>query len=142
MGEMIPRIDIDGAKYIQIPASKAQDTDGAIQVGEQWYAPDPDERVLDPMRWIMADYTVLHYLCSGCYGHLRHLFAPGRLYYVECGKCGKDTRGFVSKSFVEQRRSDSIAEAMEVRPMLQEAGIIDSPNKGKSPEDLLREMGY
>jgi hypothetical protein len=86
-----------------------------------------------------AQLTVRDYACAGCYGHLRLDYLGHGIARVYCHRCGPD-RGFVSKHYVDQRRSDSIGEAIEVRNLLQEIGVLDKPKR--SANQILTELGF
>lgn len=81
--------------------------------------------------------TTRRYVCAGCYGPLiaEPVDSEGN-YKISCPTCG-DGRGFVTRSFADGRRSDSVAEAADVRPMLRQIGVIQR----KSEQQLLQELG-
>ena len=87
-----------------------------------------------------AQRLTMHYVCSSCWGRLILKFADDRMYTVECGKCGEDTRGYVTKSYVDQRRNESACEKSEAVSVLRELGILEKPDT--TPEQLLDELGY
>ena len=88
-----------------------------------------------------AQLTVRDYGCATCWGHLlqRH---EGTETVVECAKYGGEHEGYVTKAFVERRRAESQGEAHEATELLESLGIIDSPHKGKSPNQIISELGF
>lgn len=94
-------------------------------------------------RW--AALTIRDYCCSNCWGHL--LKTPAlddeRKWWVFCPNCGlENTAGYVTKKFAERRRSESVADQMDARQMLQDLGIVKDPHAGKTAAQLLAELGF
>jgi len=85
----------------------------------------------------LALHTQNHYVCSDCWGPLivRHGL-DGRLHVV-CSRCVV-TPGFVTKEYVERRRSESHAELAEARRNLE--AVI--PQKKQTNEEILQELGF
>jgi hypothetical protein len=93
--------------------------------------------ILDPTT---ARQMQARYACAGCYGPLNIYAVPGeRTDRLTCDNCG-DGRGFVTKAFVERRRSDNMAEAMEVNWMLKQAGVIEYTRR--TAEEVLTDLGF
>jgi hypothetical protein len=92
----------------------------------------------------LARDTAQKYVCSACYGHLLMFFEPGRMTRVECHRCGAETPGFVTARYANQRRSDSIGEAMEVKQMLRQIGmIVEGQTSGKrTAQQVLDDLGF
>jgi hypothetical protein len=82
------------------------------------------------------------YLCSRYWGDLVINLAPDRKYFVECFRCGNETPGYVTKSWAEKRRSESISEGIEVNQLLRELNLIPNPFESKTAEELIRELGF
>lgn len=90
--------------------------------------------------WAMA--TVRDYVCSSCWGHVLAWPQPdSNLVEVLCHSCGVETRGFVSKYFVDERRQQDHFDAYEVARLLQDLGVIERPPQ-RSPEQILEELGF
>ena len=97
--------------------------------------------MVEPLDDALAATTIRDYACSNCWGHLlRHPVDSGWL--VLCHRCGEETRGYVTKSFVELKRAENLGEAGEVNDLLTGLGIIEKPHAGKSEEQLLKELGF
>lgn len=90
----------------------------------------------------LADIMIRDYVCSNCWGSLVALPQPGsRDMIVVCRRCGDQTRGFVTKYFVNERRQQDHFDGLEVKRLLQSLGIISSPPK-KSVDQILEELGF
>jgi hypothetical protein len=94
----------------------------------------------DPMNNLLADHTVRDYCCAYCYGQLVELADEDGGYQVVCLNCG-DGAGFVTKTYAARRRTESVGEAVEVKHMLQEVGVLPLPEK-KTQAQLLKELGF
>ncbi len=86
--------------------------------------------------------TLRDYLCSNCWGHLLAFPLEGQLSLVVCHRCGDETKGYVTKYFVDGRRSESHGERHEAKQMLEDMGIIQREHSGKSADELIKEMGF
>jgi hypothetical protein len=86
----------------------------------------------------LAAKTVRDYVCSACWGHLLEFYEPCDQSRVRCGKY-PEHRGFVTKYYVEHRRSDSVGEMLDVNYTFRK--IIPGLSSGKSPEEILEEIG-
>lgn len=94
------------------------------------------------MDQVIALVTVKNYKCAGCWGHLTTFHIPGSQdVEVRCLKCGPG-RGFVTRWWVSRQRALDVGNAMDVRPMLISAGVIDNPHAGKSADQLIKELGF
>ena len=92
------------------------------------------------MNFQQAQQTIANYACSSCWSHLvSYPFAADKT-RVLCPTCGEETRGYVSKHYVARLRAKSMAHKVEAAYVLRD--IIPSPHKGKSEEQLLKELGY
>lgn len=89
----------------------------------------------------VAILTVRDYCCATCWGHLEKVPAEGRRWNLICAKYGSEHQGFVTKHYAEQRRSESVGELIDVRAVLQNAGVIVNKQAGKSTDTLLSELG-
>jgi hypothetical protein len=92
----------------------------------------------------LAIHTVKFYACSNCWGDLEA--HPDMMhddsFFVLCKKCGDDTKGYVTRHFVERRRNDNEFEKRDATHLLRKLGIIDDPLKDKKADDLLKELGF
>lgn len=89
----------------------------------------------------LAGRTVRDYVCSACWGHLIQKHSKeGNI--VECFSCVEDTKGFVTKTYANNRLSDSVGERLDVRKTLLDLGVIENPHAGKTTQELLTEMGF
>lgn len=89
----------------------------------------------------LAINTVDHYLCSNCWGSLTRIPDKGSGHWqVHCRSCQEQTRGFVSKYYVEKRRQDDHFVRFDVSRMLVDMGVIVRVNK--SEDQILAELGF
>ncbi len=117
-----------------------QESERAEYIGDDWLDQQQPERqrvVIETPE--MAEKIQRDYCCAGCYGHLNLYHADNRMTRVVCDNCG-DGRGFVTKRFVEQRRADNIGEAIDVRQMLQSAGVVKYTKR--TADQILSELGF
>jgi DNA-directed RNA polymerase subunit RPC12/RpoP len=97
---------------------------------------------MEPLDFLLARKTVKHYVCSNCWGELEMAPIQGDKFEVTCKKCGDETKGYVTQYYVNRRRGESEHEEVNVRHLLQKLDIIPNPHKGKSTEQLLKELGF
>ena len=88
----------------------------------------------------VAAYTVKHYCCAVCYGHLIERIVDHSTSTVECARYGYEHSGYVTKSYTDRRKSDSYAEALEVRQAMKAWGML--PNSQREPKEILSELGF
>lgn len=85
-------------------------------------------------------------VCARCYGDLMSKPAPdyapdNHVYLAYCPECGDAWGGTtVSKVYAEKLGQRAIAEQWEVEANLPD--IFPSPHKGKTPEQLIKELGF
>lgn len=84
--------------------------------------------------------TVRTCVCSRCWGRLDICFIDGD-HVVKCMNAECDGQGFVTKHYANKRLEESRNDALEVKCTLQELAVIQSPDAGKSEDQLLRELG-
>jgi hypothetical protein len=87
----------------------------------------------------MAQNIVSYFLCSQCWGHLVARPTDTGV-MVLCGSCGEETKGYVSKRYVERRQQESQVERIDAKIVLK--SVIKSPLSGKSTDQLLQDLGY
>jgi len=90
----------------------------------------------------LAEITIRDYVCSNCWGHLLMFQSIEGQWRVECHRCRENTRGYVTKYYAQKRLGDSLGELIDIRPMLQDLGIVQNPHKDKTVEELLTELGF
>ena len=89
-----------------------------------------------------AQTIVRHYLCSDCWETLAAYWDPDtRKSSVRCATQDCPCRGYVWREFAERRRAESRRELTEARLTLRRALPWYHEEK-KTPEQLLRELGY
>lgn len=91
------------------------------------------------MTFDAAERTQRDYLCAVCWGHLILKPAGNRLYAVECAKYGHAHEGFVTKTFAEHQRSDSVGELAEARWNL--ADILGL-RENKTEAEIMKDLGF
>src|SRR4030067_3498900 len=97
---------------------------------------------MEPFTETLARKTVKFYACSSCWGELESKPAQDGMYFVVCKKCQDETKGYVTQYYVNRRRAESEFEEVNVSHMLRRIEIIPNPHKGKSTEQLLKEIGF
>ena len=93
------------------------------------------------MNDILMQTTVKRYVCSKCWGHLVAYADDETRWKVECPRCGPG-QGFVTKYYADQRRENSMGELRDICGLLQEMGVVENPQKDKSADQLLEELGF
>lgn len=100
--------------------------------------------MIQPLTDVMARKTVKRYVCSMCWGELE--IHPDPLEtdknYVVCKTHQEETRGYVTRFYVNRRRNESAFEKMDAENLLRRLGIIENPLAGKSERELLKEIGF
>ena len=96
-------------------------------------------------RFVMMDglaiNTVDNYLCSNCWGSLTRIPDKGSGHWqVQCRSCQEQTRGFVSKYYVEKRRQDDHFAGMDVTRMLVDIGVMTRAKKSEG--QIMTELGF
>jgi hypothetical protein len=89
-----------------------------------------------------AKTIVRHYLCSDCWETLIEYWDPKtRKSAVRCATQDCPCRGYIRREFAERRRAESRVELADARIALRSA-LPRNHEERKSPEQLLRELGY
>ena len=87
------------------------------------------------MDHVLASKIVRDYVCSTCWSHLiETLDMTGS--EVSCAVYGTEHQGYVTKVYVERRRSQSRCEAVEVDALLKQVGILPKKNEKQQMEEL------
>lgn len=98
--------------------------------------------MIEPMDLVLAGVTVRDYVCSNCWGPLHKLpLSQEDQWLVLCNACLDQTKGFVTRYYAESRRSDSHFELYEAKKMLQDAGILDRPER-RTEAEILKDLGF
>lgn len=116
-----------------------QESERKELIGNDWLDEQQDRPRVVIETPEMAEKIQRDYCCAGCYGHLNLYHADNRMTRVTCDNCG-DGRGFVTKHFADQRRSDSMSEAIDVKAMLQSAGVVTYTKR--TAEEILADLGF
>lgn len=89
----------------------------------------------------MIDQVLARRVCARCYGDLAKRPADNREWDAYCPACG-DAWGdaTISRHSAEMRGQQALAEMLEVKYNL--ADLFPNPNKGKSQDQILGELGY
>ena len=96
---------------------------------------------MQALDFLLARKTVKFYACSNCWGDLE-MIPEGEGYQVLCKKCGPETKGYVTQHYITRRRAESEFEEVNVAHMLMKSDVIENPHKGKTTEQLLKELGF
>jgi DNA-directed RNA polymerase subunit RPC12/RpoP len=92
----------------------------------------------------LGQITVEKYVCSLCWGQLVLYYDPQdrEKSIVLCGRCGEDTKGYVSKYYAEHHRQDNSLDAIMVTRMLENIGIIQRTRPVLTEQELLKSIGF
>lgn len=84
------------------------------------------------------------YVCSTCWSDLVADRIEGQRYdrSVHCGNENCSGAGFVTRKYVEKRRDDDHFDYLDAKRNLGEVLGLPNPNKGKTAEQLLAELGF
>ena len=125
-----------------------QEVTGQIAEVGNWLAengePMNDETknpTMEPMSNAEAQRTKSKYCCSACWSHLNIYNKRGKL-FVLCPDCQENTPGYVSKHWVERRKSESHAEVMDARHNLKQALPFLNEHAKRDAADILAEIGF
>ena len=87
------------------------------------------------------DKYLQKHVCSRCYGDLQKFPADNRLWEAKCPTCGESWHGTtIRRSTAERRGQTALSEVHEVKENLPD--LFPNPNKGKSKEELIKELGF
>ena len=87
------------------------------------------------------DQYIQKHVCSRCYGDLQKFPTDNRLWESKCPECGDAWRGTtIRRSTAERRGQRALSEAHEVKTNLPD--LFPNPHKGKSIEQLNKELGF
>jgi ribosomal protein L37AE/L43A len=87
------------------------------------------------------DQYLQRHVCSRCYGDLQKTPADNRLWEAKCPTCGEAWHGTtVRRSTAERRGQMALSESHEVKENLPD--LFPNPHKGKSIEELIKELGF
>lgn len=98
---------------------------------------------MQALNFQMARKTVKFYCCSNCWGELEMKPEPtGKpdMHIVTCRNCKDDTKGYVTKHFVDRRRQESEFEKRDVTRTLKSIGVIKKEDR--TAAQILQEMGF
>ncbi len=93
---------------------------------------------------IEARKFIRRYACSTCWGELVAEPVEGERYMslVHCGKPDCSGAGFVTKHYIEHRRTEDHFDHMEAKRNLRAALHLPDPLMDKSTDELLKELGF
>lgn len=93
---------------------------------------------------IDAARFIQKYACSTCWGNLVADSINGERYLktVHCGNVNCTGAGFVTKHYVEKRRTQDHFDHFEAERNLRVALNLPDPMKGKTTEEILKEIGF
>lgn len=87
------------------------------------------------MEYREGNRIVARYVCAVCWQTL--VWPKGEAQPI-CAKYEHDHEGYVTRTFVDNKRVESYQEARDVRPVLQAIGIEET----HSEEENLKALGY
>lgn len=89
----------------------------------------------------LIDQFLQRRVCSRCYGDLQKRVAENRLFEAYCPNCG-DAWNYttVSRHYAERLGQDALNDYLNARANLPD--LFPNPHKGKTPEQILTELGY
>ena len=99
--------------------------------------------IMESFDLIFAHKTRKSYACSVCWGELELVpdQSDNTKWFVLCKRCKEETRGYVTKYFVNRRRGESVGEEFQVTKMLQKIGVLEKPNFG-SVFEIMKSLGF
>ena len=88
-----------------------------------------------------VDKFISRRVCSRCYGDLQKQPSNHRMWSVQCPACG-DAWGYttISRNTAVRMGQRAISERMDVEHNLPD--LFPNPHKGKSEEQIKKELGY
>ena len=87
-----------------------------------------------------VDKFIQTHVCARCYGELMAVEAEGRKWTVVCRSCEDAWQGAtITRRSAERRGQKALEESAEVKANL--ADVFPNPHKGKSAEQILKELG-
>ncbi len=91
------------------------------------------------MEQTLAITTIRDYVCAECWGTLEWRMKDDE---VVCFKYQDEHQGYVTKAYVEIRKTQDANDLLEASTLLKDLGVIANPHKGKTPDQLLDELGF
>ncbi len=89
----------------------------------------------------IIDQFISRHVCARCYGDLQKYPAENRLWEAKCPNCGDAWHGTtIRHSTAERRGQAALSELREVKNNLPD--LFPNPHKGKSTDELLKDLGY
>ena len=80
-------------------------------------------------------------VCSRCYGDLQKFPAEDRLWEAKCPTCGEAWHNTtIRRNTAERRGQQALSDVMEVKTNLPD--LFPNPHKGKTVEELNKELGF
>lgn len=89
--------------------------------------------------------TTALYLCAVCWNHLylpHAQYSDPENFEPVCAVYPDEHDGYVTKAWVESRKQQDALDYLDARKALSDAGVIQSPHKGKDKDTLLKELGF
>jgi len=126
----------------QVTEQMAEIANWLQENGEGMTDDETSNPIVEPLGSIEAQRMVQRYCCSACWSHLLTFNRPGKGLYVLCPDCGDKTPGYVSKSWVERRKAESLAEAYSAKQNLKDALPFLNKTAKQSAESILAEIGF
>ncbi len=97
---------------------------------------------VDGLELADANQIARKYVCSTCWGNLGVFFSDNGLYKVVCLHDGCSYLGLVTRKYAEDQRTKSRIDLIEAKENLGKIMGIESENKDKTVEEMLKGLGY
>lgn len=106
--------------------------------------PTPTPKDKHDMTYAEAYRTQQSYVCAGCY-HTVVATETDRergTWTATCATTDCSTPGYVTRSWLKREQEKNAAQAIEARDVLRQAVPWMNPHKGKTDDQLLKELGF
>ena len=95
---------------------------------------------MQDFEYAAAQKMTMNYVCAHCWGELKITPAPDGKFYVVCRHCNDETPGYVTRYYVEKRKTESAAELADASKTLRDAGVL--PKNKMTIEQAMKDLGF
>lgn len=100
-------------------------------------------KVIQEMDTLEAQKFVQKYVCATCWGNLTKQWVEGKHHIdrVFCDNPNCSGNGFVTRKYAERKLDQDHIDFIEARHNLEKVLNLPNPNKGKTADQLINELG-